>query len=317
MRILITGAAGMLGSALVPALASAGHEIHPTDLRRVGEHLWGTDAPVVAKLDVRSPGDIAAAFARARPELVAHLAAETDLEVCEADPGHAYATNSLGTRDVALEAGAAGIPMVYISTAGVFDGRKEDPYIEYDEANPINVYGRSKLAGEHYVSTFLSSFYIVRAGWMVGGGDRDHKFVAKILAQLERGAHVIHAVNDRLGTPTYAPDFSRCLVGLIGTGRYGLYHMASTGRATRYDVARKILDTLGRSGDVELKPVPSEFFSESYPAPRPRSEMMRNLLLELQGLNTMRPWQIALEEYVLTAFSDLRVKSPQQEDGVR
>ena len=317
MKILITGAAGMLGSALVPALAEAGHEVHPTDLRRVGERLWGAEGPTVTKLDVRSRDEIASAFARVRPALVAHLAAETDLEVCESNPEHAYATNSLGTRDVALAASAGDIPMVYISTAGVFDGRKDEPYIEYDAANPINVYGRSKLAGEQYVSTFVSRFYIVRAGWMVGGGERDHKFVAKIVAQLERGARVIHAVDDRLGTPTYAPDFSRCLVGLLGTRRYGLYHMASTGRATRYDVARKILEVLGRSGDVELKSVSSEFFNDSYPAPRPRSEMMRNLLLELQGLNTMRPWQIALEEYLVTAFADLRVASPQQENGVR
>ena len=311
MRVLVTGAAGMLGSSLVPTLAGAGHDVHPTDLRRSGERLWGGEIRAVEAIDVRSREEVAAAFARVRPELVAHLAAETDLEVCEADPDLAYATNSLGTKHVALAARDAGIPIVYISTAGVFDGAKAEPYTEYDDANPINRYGQSKLVGERYVATFSSRFFIVRAGWMVGGGDRDHKFVAKILQQLEAGARVIRAVDDRLGTPTYAPDFSRCLVALIATGSHGLYHMASTGRASRYDVAQHILRVLGRD-DVKLEAVSSHYFRDTYPAPRPQSEMMRNLLLDLQGLNTMRPWQVALEEYLRTAFADLRAATPRR-----
>jgi len=296
----------MLGSALVPALVSAGHEVCATDLRVPVERPWGPAGPRLEKLDVRSCRQVSAGFDCVRPEFVVHLAAETDLEACEADPDNALATNALGTKHVALACQANALPMAYVSTAGVFDGQKDGAYTEYDTPNPINVYGRSKLEGERYVQMFLQRFYIVRAGWMVGGGEKDHKFVAKILAQLKQGATTLYAVGDKLGTPTYAPDFARCFVHLIETGSYGVYHMACQGRASRYDVAKKILEVLGRT-DVELVEVGSEFFRETFPAPRPRSEMMRNLLLELQGLNGMRPWEEALEEYLVTAFADLQI----------
>jgi len=302
MRILITGAGGMLGSALVPALVAAGHEVHPTDLV--------TDAGYASfplgRLDVRSRDDVARWMARVEPDFVAHLAAETDLEVCEARPDHAYETNALATKHVALACRSARVPLAYVSTAGVFDGRSQDPYTEFDAPNPINYYGRSKLEGERYVQSFAERFYVVRAGWMVGGGRKDHKFVAKILAQLHAGARTLYAVGDKWGTPTYAPDFARCFAGLIATESYGLYHMACQGRANRYDVAAKILAVLGRD-DVTLVKVGSEHFRAEYPAPRPASEMMRNLLLELQGLDTMRSWEVALEEYVGAAVADRRV----------
>src|SRR5262249_35009642 len=158
---------------------------------------------------------------------------------------------------------------------------------------------RTKLLGEHLVESLLERYFIVRAGWMVGGGVRDHKFVGKIVQQLQAGASVVYAVDDKIGTPTYAPDLADCLTRLIETDRYGLYHMASCGQGTRYDVARAIIDTFGRANDVELVNVPSIFFGQSYPAPRPRSEALRNLMLDRIGMNTMRHWQPALQEYLL------------------
>jgi dTDP-4-dehydrorhamnose reductase len=163
----------------------------------------------------------------------------------------------------------------------------------------------------------MQRYYIVRAGWMVGGGAKDHKFVAKIVDQVRNGRRQIFAVGDRLGTPTYAPDFSRCFTRLMTTGSYGLYHMACQGRASRYDVAKKILHVLGRSHDIELIEVDSDFFRDTYPAPRPRSETMRNMLLDLQGLNSMRPWEEAIEEYLQVAFADLKVTvGDEMEEGV-
>jgi dTDP-4-dehydrorhamnose reductase len=299
----------MLGSAMVPALLARGYDVFPTDLRVDGHPAWDSQGPPITRLDVRSRTDIAAGFGRFKPDFVVHLAAETDLEICEADPEHAFATNALGTKHVALACQAFGAELAYVSTAGVFDGEKAEPYIEYDPARPINRYGSSKLDGERYVSTFLNRFYIVRAGWMVGGGRKDHKFVAKILAQLKAGARTLYAVGDRLGTPTYAPDFARCFSQLIESRSYGLYHMVCTGQASRFDVARKILEVLGRTEDVQLVEVDSSFFRDSYPAPRPKSEAMRNLLLDLQGLNTMRPWEEALEEYLSVALDDLGLEA--------
>lgn len=307
MRVLVTGAGGMLGSALVPALLRVGHRVDATDLR-ADRPAWNGQGPALGVLDVRSRAQVDQWFGRTRPSFVIHLAAETDLEVCEKSPDHAFATNALGTKHVALACQAADVPMAYVSSAGVFDGEKDGPYIEYDQPNPVNVYARSKFEGERYVQMFLPRFYIVRAGWMVGGGPKDHKFVAKMLNQLKQGARVLYAVGDKLGTPTYAPDFARCFTRLMQTESYGVYHMACRGQASRFQVARKILDVLGYTG-VDLVEVSSDFFRDSYPVLRPRSEIMRNLVLDLQGLNSMRPWEESLREYLLTAFSDLNVNA--------
>lgn len=293
MKILVTGAAGMLGSSLVPVLRKEGHEVYPTDI--------DTSDEGIEFLDVRNIEEIFKFIKRSKADLVMHLAAETDVDKCEAEVDHAFMTNTTGTQNVALACQENDIVIVYISTAGVFDGTKKEPYTEFDEPNPINVYGKTKLEGEKFVEKLLDKYFIVRAGWMIGGGEKDKKFVAKIIKQIDEGAKELHVVTDKLGTPTYAPDFSKVLAELIKTNYYGLYHLTCKGSGTRYDVAKKMLEFLGRN-DIKLIPVTSEFFSETYPAPRPRSEMMRNFMLDLRGMNTMRPWEGALDEYLRTNF---------------
>lgn len=306
MRILVTGAAGMLGSGLVPELIARGHDVVPTDIDLRVQQPWGPTGPELGLLDVRDGEAVRRVIDLVEPELVAHLAAETDLETCEMDPDHAWATNAVAAKHVALATRARGIPIAYVSTAGVFDGQQEEPYTEYDEPNPIMVYGRAKLEGERYVQWFANDWYIIRAGWMVGGGaGKDHKFVARMLAQIRAGATVLHAVDDRFGTPTYVPDFSAVFANLVGTASYGLYHMACEGSGTRFDVAARILEVLDLQDRIRLERVGSDHFAADFWAPRPRSETMRNLVLDLQGLNQMRPWQVALEEYLLREFVDL------------
>ena len=296
MRVLITGAAGMLGSAVYPAFVAAGHEVVATDLEP--RDVMGLP---MDHLDVRVYSEMISAIERWRADLVLHLAAETDLEICEADPDHAFRTNTLGTQNAAVACQARDLPLVYISTAGVFDGEKDDgPYDEFDEPRPINVYGRSKYEGELLVLRLVPKHFVIRAGWMVGGVERDHKFVAKVIDQLRAGATTIRAVTDKLGTPTYTEDFARNMLELIETPFYGRYHMACLGEGSRYDVAREIVEFYGRH-DVRVVPVTSEAFADEYPAPRPRSEMMRNYMLELRGMNRMRPWREALHEYLKIA----------------
>ena len=305
MRILITGGAGMLGSSLVPALAQARHELVVTDIDLSNRQPWGDMGPKIGRLDVRSRDDIADAFEQVQPEFVLHLAAETSLEISDADPDHGFLTNAIATKYMALACRKAKVPMVYISTAGVFDGTKEGAYTEFDAPNPLNVYGESKWQGEVFVRDILDDHYIIRAGWMVGGGPKkDHKFVARILQQVREGREVIHAVGDKLGTPTYTPDFAETFLGLIDSEIYGTYHMACGGEGSRYDVAKRILEVLGRV-DIELVEVTSDFFAEEFSSVRPYSEIMRNMALDLQGMNTMRPWPVALADYINTYFPDL------------
>jgi len=305
MKILATGAAGMLGTSLVPMFVAAGHDVVATDIDLTNPRPWGAGHPTIDWLDVRERAAVKDAFDDTRPELVLHMAAETSLEVSDANPDHAYLTNTVATKYLALECRRRDVPMVFISTAGVFDGTKVGAYTEFDQPNPINAYGATKFEAEKLLSSMLDRYYLIRAGWMVGGGDgKDHKFVARVLQQVRDGRTTIHAVGDKFGTPTYTYDFGRCLLNLIDTQVYGLYHMACEGQGSRYDIAAHILGLLGRS-DIELIEVDSEFFRDEFPSNRPRSEIMRNMVLDLQGMNLMRPWPVALDEYLDRHFHEL------------
>ncbi|MDQ1251998.1 MAG: dTDP-4-dehydrorhamnose reductase [Euryarchaeota archaeon] len=287
MRILVTGAGGMLGSALCPTLIKKGHEVLATDLT--------PDRNELSYLDVRSHKQIREVVEKTKPDMIMHLAAETDVDKCELEPNHAFLTNTVGTQNVALICQKNAIDLVYISTIGVFYGDKTEPYTEFDNPNPINIYGRSKLEGEIIVQRLLQKYYIVRAGWMVGGGPgKDKKFIGKIMRQIEE-KKMLKAVNDKIGSPTYTVDFSSCLGNLIETGFYGLYHCTNKGYGSRFDVAKKIVEILGRK-DVIVEPVSSAYFP--LPAARARSEMSSNYKLELLGMNSVRNWEKALKEYI-------------------
>jgi dTDP-4-dehydrorhamnose reductase len=286
LKILVTGAGGMLGSALCPALAKKEHKIFATDL--IADE-------GIEHLDVRDFKQIKASVAKIKPDMVMHLAAETDVDKCELEPDHAFLTNTIGTQNVSLVCQKSNVEMVYISTLGVFWGDKPEPYTEFDDPRPINVYGQSKLEGEKIVRSLLNKFYTVRAGWMVGGGPKkDKKFINKIIKKMDE-SKVLKAVNDKIGSPTYTVDFSKTLSDLIDTGYYGLYHCTNKGYGSRFDVAKKIVEVLGRS-DVTVEPVSSAYFP--LPAPRARSEMSRNYKLELLGMSTTRHWEDALKEYI-------------------
>lgn len=294
-RVLITGCGGMLGNAIYPYFLERADEVIATD-KDVNED-W------LEYLDVREQDSLERYFSEFKPDLVLHLAAETDLEFCEEHPDIAEATNSIATRSISELSLKHDATLVYISTAGVFDGKKEGMYTEEDEAKPIMVYGKTKLDGENHVRAICKKYFVTRAGWMVGGGVvKDHKFVSLMLDQILDGNTTIRAVNDKYGTPTYTHDFAINLFRLLDTKFYGTYHMVCEGAGTRFDVAREILETCGRS-EIELVPVNSEYFKELYYAPRPRSEMMLNANLRKHNLNYMRPWQEALKNYIHSEYS--------------
>lgn len=293
-RVLITGAGGMLGNAIFPYFSSRFSSLSATD-KDVNES-W------LEHLDVRDTAALKRQFESLQPTLVLHLAACTDLEFCEVHPDVARETNADATKVVADLCEEYGATLVYISTAGVFDGKKEGFYTEKDQPNPIMVYGQTKYDGEIHVAAQCSKHFIVRAGWMVGGGAvKDKKFVFHMLGQIVSGAKMIRAVNDRWGTPTYTHDFALNLFKLLDSRQYGTYHMVCEGSGTRYDVAKAILNISGHD-DIELVPVESTFFESNYFAPRPVSEMMTNANLSALGINFMRPWREALQDYIKREF---------------
>lgn len=280
-RVLATGAAGMVGSYLPEVFGD--RELILTD--KVGDF---------KRLDVRDRDAVQNIIEQSRPDLVLHLAAETDVDLCEEDPDLAYHTNTIGTHNVALACQNTGSLLVYISTAAVFDGNKDQPYTEFDNTEPSNLYGDSKLQGEKAVTALLNRFFIFRAGWMIGGGEKDKKFVGVITKLILEGRKELQVVNDKFGSPTYAKDFLYGIKHVVETDSYGLFHMANSGCISRYDIAIAISRILGRE-DIEIEGVTSEHF----PLPAPRgSEGMKNYKLELSGLYIMRSWEEALEEYL-------------------
>jgi len=281
-RILVTGAGGMVGSYVREVFGDG--DLVLTDI------IEG-----FSPLDVRDPVMVQRIVAEVRPHLILHLAAATDVDRCEQTPDQAFHANAIGTQNVALACQSSGAELVYISTAGVFSGEKPEPYTEFDLPGPVNAYGQSKLAGEQIVASILQRYYIVRAGWMIGGGQKDKKFVGKIVQLIQERKQELSVVHDKFGSPTYAKDFLGGIRALITTGYYGLYHMVNSGVGSRYDVALVLRELLG-CPDVKILPVSSAHFP--LPAPRARSEAMRNLKIELLGLHKMRPWEEAVREYV-------------------
>ncbi|MFH1395271.1 MAG: dTDP-4-dehydrorhamnose reductase [Candidatus Omnitrophota bacterium] len=287
MKILVTGAAGMLAAEVVPMLLARGHEVVQTDINQ--------RIPDIEALEVRDKAKVLEKIKKEKPDYVFHLAAETDVDLCEKDQDHAYIVNAFGTENIVLACKEFGAKLLYISTGAVFEGTK-GIYTEYDTVNPINVYGRSKLEGEKIVQNVLSDYFIIRAGWMVGGWDLDKKFVYKIVQQLKQGRKDLIAVDDKKGTPTFTKDFAANLMNVINSERFGLYHMANKGACSRYDMALKIVEYMGLSKEITVKPVSSAYFP--LPAPRASSEAMRNYKLDMLGLNNMPCWEESLEQYI-------------------
>jgi dTDP-4-dehydrorhamnose reductase len=295
MRIYMAGVGGMLGEALHKVLQEK-HTLHCTDI--------DVNAPWLEYSDFRDFKDYERQFSAFEPDILMHIGAHTDLEFCERHPDDAYKTNTLSADHAIALANAHGIPLVYISTAGIFDGKKER-YDDWDQPNPLGAYARAKYMGEVAVQTRVNKHYVFRAGWMMGGGPaKDKKFINKLMKQLVKGVDRLDIVNDKLGTPTYTVDFARNVAAMIETPYYGLYNMVCGGETGRLEVAEELLRQLKLDGSVRINPVDSSHFAKEYFAPRPSCERLYNYKLELRGMNMMRDWRIALADYLRDYYAE-------------
>ena len=285
---MITGCGGMLGEAVYEVFKNV-CEVHASDI--------DVNTPWLDKLDVSSAKDVAKYTAAIKPNYIVHLAAFTDMEYCELHPDETYAVNTGGVENVAQYAREHNIPLLYISTAGVFDGAK-DTYTEHDIPNPLSVYGKSKYGGELVAKTLPKSI-IIRAGWMMGGGPKkDKKFINKIIKQLRAGSTELAVVNDKFGTPCHTYDLAASIKYLLDHDLYGIYHGACDGGGSRADVARFLVNELKLDRKVAIREVSSDFFKENYFAVRPRSEQLINIELKKVAPHLTRDWQICLKEYI-------------------
>lgn len=237
-----------------------------------------------------------------RPDFLFHLGAYTDLEFCELNADETYNTNTIGVENAVYLANELDIPVLYISTAGIFDGKREF-YDDWDQPNPLGVYARSKYIGERFVVENAKRYLVCRAGWMMGAGPaKDKKFIQKLMKQLKEGKEELFIVNDKDGTPTFTHDFAKNVKLLILKECWGLYNMVCGGQTSRFEVAKELLKILDLEGKVKLTPVTSDYFKNVYFAERPPCERLINRKLNIRKLNLMQDWRVALNEYISTYY---------------
>ncbi len=278
MKVLITGAAGLVGAALTRHCRASGDEALAFD--REG-------------LDITDERAVREAFKSLRPDAAVNCAAWTDVDGCELDPQRAFLVNSQGVETLATAARLVGASFVTVSTDYVFDGRRENYfYTQRDDPHPLSAYGAAKLEGERRAQSASARTSVVRTGWVFGAGGRN--FLATVVERARRGEH-LRAISDSYGTPTYAPDLAARLRELAGMDLPGVYHVVNAGEGASYEgFARAALQAAGLH-DAQIEAVQTD--SLHRPAPRPRNSRLRCLLSEALGLPPLRDWRAALAEY--------------------
>jgi dTDP-4-dehydrorhamnose reductase len=247
-----------------------------------------------------------------KPDYLFHLGAYTDLEFCELNRDETYLTNTLSVEHAVYIANQLDIPILYISSAGIFDGNKA-MYDDWDQPNPLGVYARTKFLGERYTINNANRFLVCRPGWMMGGGPKkDKKFVQKMMKQIKSGSKELHVVDDKLGTPTYTHDFAYNVRALLEKEKWGLYNMVCEGETSRLEVTHELIKILDLKNEIKITPVKSDYFKDIYFAERPFCERLDNRKLKIMDMNLMRSWQVSLKEYIDTYYKHYLEKEKPQ-----
>ena len=291
----MAGVGGMLGDAFYNVFKN-NYEIKCTD-KDVNE-------PWLSELEFSNYDEYKKQVQEFKPNYLFHIGANTSLEYCEINPEETYKYNTLSVENAVNISNELNIPLLYISTAGIFDGKK-DLYDDWDQPNPLGIYARSKFLGERFVCENSNKYLVCRAGWMMGGGPKkDKKFVQKIMSQLKAGVKTLNIVNDKDGTPTYTIDFANNVKLLLEKEYWGLYNMVCGGQTSRFEVAEEILKILGIEKEVKINLVSSDFFKKEYFAERPPNERLVNKKLALRNLDIMRDWKLALKDYLEKSYKN-------------
>lgn len=267
MKILVTGAKGMLGQDLCPILEDSGAFVIETD---------------VDTMDITNAEQVKQVLTDIHPDVVVHCAAYTNVDKAEEDLKTAELINVTGTENIAEACGKLGITLVYISTDYVFNGTKQEPYTPQDRPDPINNYGLTKYEGEEAVRSLCEKHYIARTSWLYGHHGKN--FVETMISLADRAE--VKVVDDQVGCPTWTVELANGIVKLLSKP-YGTYHVCGSGSTSWYGFAKEIFAQAGL--DVNLQPCTTAEFPR--PAKRPAHSVMDN-----NGI--CRNWQAALHDYI-------------------
>jgi len=278
MRILVTGARGMLGTDLVCLLEEKGHELFATDV----EELDITNLDFLDKMI----GDIC-------PDVVINCAAYSDVDKAEEEGKIAFLVNGLGVRNLAHVCGELNIDLCHISTDYVFDGTKEGPYSPDDPPHPINTYGKSKLAGEKNIQEILNEYYIIRTSWLYG--KNGNNFVSKIIDSAKKQKE-IHVVDDQVGSPTWTVALSQAISLIITTKKYGIYHVTgeTDGGISWYRFAQEIVKLSGLNSEV----LPVKTGDFPVVAERPKNSVLDLSVAETVLNENLPLWNDSLKKFL-------------------
>jgi dTDP-4-dehydrorhamnose reductase len=292
MRVAVIGATGQLGRDIVEAFSA------------VGESVTGLGHD---RIDVSSDDLVKRALEAAQPEVVVNTAAFHHVEKCEADPALAFSVNALGSRNVAQVTASLGATLFHISTDYVFGGEKQSPYVEADRAVPVNVYGNTKLSGEHFVNSTNPRHFILRVSALYGANPCRAKgglnFV-ELMLKLSREREEIRVVDTEFVSPTPTAEVAAQIVKLSRTSEYGLYHATAEGSCSWYEFARAIFDSVGSKVRLERANA-GEFPAK---VPRPQYSVLENASLKRKSMNVFSHWKSGLENYL--SARDSRIATP-------
>ena len=294
-KIFLAGTGGMLGEAFYKEFSKEYH-LYCTDID-LNEN-W------LNYLDFCDKEKYKYEVNKFKADYLFHIGAFTDLEYCEKNIEQTVKTNTESVITAVEISNSLKIPLLYISTAGIFDGHKNS-YDENDTPKPIGVYASTKYEAEKYVIKNCKQYLICRAGWMMGGGPKkDKKLVHKIIKQIKEGKKELHVVNDKFGTPTFTIDFAKNTKKLIETNNFGLFNMVCEGYTSRLEVTKEIINILNLQNKIKINEVNSNYFNKIFFAERPRCENLINGKLKEKNLNLMRPWKVTLREYISEYYLD-------------
>jgi dTDP-4-dehydrorhamnose reductase len=282
-KVVITGANGQLGRALNQVFKDNKEiTIINTDMGQQTAY-----CPII--LDITNAVGVMNFIQDLKPDVIINCAAHTAVDLCETDKERAYKVNAIGPKNLAIAADAVDAKLLHVSTDYVFDGTKEEPYLEENQTGPQSVYGSTKLDGEEFVKQLCEKYYIVRTAWLYGEG---RNFVKTMLALSEKNTE-IKVVSDQYGSPTSAMELARAISAIINTENYGIYHATCEGVATWHEFATEIFRIAGK--DITVKPITTEDYPT--PAKRPKYSVLENSKLKELGY-FMKPWKEALKEYM-------------------